>query len=109
VVDKRVKAAIEPYKALSGRIDELENRFNARSKERSDPEMALLRSELAKVNMNVGKLWQHQFMVSSKSAVEESEGEIPLFDLTEELVKKKKKKGEKKDKRRRERPDNNKE
>lgn len=67
--------------------------------------MALLRSELDKVKAEVGKLQQQQFMVSSNLAVEESEGEIPLFDLTEESVKKKKKKGEKKGKGRRERPD----
>ncbi|PHU03334.1 hypothetical protein BC332_28585 [Capsicum chinense] len=29
IVDKRVKVAFEPYKALSGQIDELENHFNA--------------------------------------------------------------------------------
>lgn len=31
-LDKWVKAALEPYKALSGRINELENHFNVQSK-----------------------------------------------------------------------------
>ncbi|PHT53298.1 hypothetical protein CQW23_07760 [Capsicum baccatum] len=41
-LDKRVKAVLEPYKALSGRINELENCFNSHSKERSVPKMVVL-------------------------------------------------------------------
>ncbi|PHT30798.1 hypothetical protein CQW23_29609 [Capsicum baccatum] len=55
-VEKRFKAALDPYKALPGRIDELENHFNVQSRERSAPKMTLFRLDLAKVKSEVGKL-----------------------------------------------------
>ncbi|XP_016553620.1 putative autophagy-related protein 11 [Capsicum annuum] len=48
-------------------------------------------------------------MVSADPATEEFKREIPMLDLTENLVKKKKNKGKKKEKGKRERPDNDKE
>ncbi|PHU09373.1 hypothetical protein BC332_21233 [Capsicum chinense] len=45
---------------------------------------------------DVGVLQQHQLIVSADPVVDESEGEIPLVDITGEPVKKNKKKGEKK-------------
>ncbi|KAF3616600.1 hypothetical protein FXO38_34429 [Capsicum annuum] len=106
-VNKRAKAALEPYKALSGQIDELENCFNVQLKERSAPEMALFRSNLDKVKAEVGKLHQHHFMVSIDPVAKDSEGEIPMLDLMKKPVNKKKKKVEKKGKK--EMPDNDEE
>ncbi|XP_016576702.1 UPF0329 protein ECU05_1680/ECU11_0050-like [Capsicum annuum] len=72
-------------------------------------DLAKFREALDKVKTDVGVLQKHQLMVLEDPVDDESKGEIPLLDLTEEPVKKKKKKGEKKGKGKKERPNSDEE
>lgn len=85
-VDKKIKAAIEPFQSLHGHIDELENHLNVRLREISVPDLAIFQSALVKAKADIVILQLYQIMISSDPVTEEDEDEAPLIDITRKPI-----------------------
>lgn len=110
-VNNAIKAAVEPYSTLHGRIDAMEARVNDRLASMQMPDLARFVAELAKVRADTTELQQKLTSFIPPSEIVETDEEEPLLSFYDLLTKEKKvvsgdaqeltpKKGKKKRKRR---------
>lgn len=87
-MDKRLKVAIEPFKTLYIRGDELENHLNTKLSEMLAQNLVYFKVALGKVKADIMELQRQYFVLPSDLTAKEFDDQGSLFDITRKPVKK---------------------